>query len=104
MIKPRTICGRPDHNPKRQPPLRSTLASWPMRCAPLHLCIASHQRPAHRRCRRCCCYCDLLRVEDLFNRAKVCYDSTILHPYDAAIRSHVSCSLLALLLRPEMWP
>ena len=48
-------------------------------------------------------YRDLVRVEDLFRRAKaVMRTRPIFHSCDAAIRGHVFCSFLALLLRYEL--
>jgi transposase len=48
-------------------------------------------------------YRDLLQVEDLFRRAKaVLRTRPIFHSSDAAIRGHVFCSFLALLLRKEL--
>jgi transposase len=45
---------------------------------------------------------DLLQVEDLFRRAKaVLRTRPIYHSSDAAIRGHVFCSFLALLLQKE---
>jgi hypothetical protein len=48
-------------------------------------------------------YRDLLRVEDLFRRAKAAMQTRpIYHQTDAAIRGHVFCSFLALILQKEM--
>jgi hypothetical protein len=48
-------------------------------------------------------YRDLLQVEDLFRRAKaVLRTRPIYHSSDAAIRGHVFCSFLALLLQKEL--
>jgi hypothetical protein len=48
-------------------------------------------------------YRDLLRVEDLFRRAKaVMRTRPIFHSDDAAIRGHVFCSFLALLLQKRL--
>jgi hypothetical protein len=48
-------------------------------------------------------YRDLLRVEDLFRRAKaVMRTQPIFHSCDAAIRGHVFCSFLALLLQKRL--
>jgi transposase len=48
-------------------------------------------------------YRDLLQVEDLFRRAKaVLATRPIFHSSDAAIRGHVFCSFLALLLQKEL--
>jgi Transposase DDE domain len=48
-------------------------------------------------------YRDLLRVEDLFRRAKaVMRTRPIFHSCDAAIRGHVFCSFLALLLQKRL--
>src|SRR6516164_11425168 len=48
-------------------------------------------------------YRDLVRVEDLFRRAKaVLCTRPILHSCDAAIRGHVFCSFLALLLQKRL--
>jgi hypothetical protein len=48
-------------------------------------------------------YRDLLRVEDLFRRAKaVMRTRPIFHSGDAAIRGHVFCSFLALLLQKRL--
>jgi hypothetical protein len=46
---------------------------------------------------------DLVRVEDLFRRAKaVLRTRPIFHSCDAAIRGHVSCSFPALLLQKRL--
>ena len=46
-------------------------------------------------------YRDLLQVEDLFRRAKAqLHTRPIYHSCDAAIRGHVFCSFLALVLQP----
>ena len=46
---------------------------------------------------------DLLQVEDLFRRAKaVLATRPIFHSSDAAIRGHVFCSFLALVLQKEL--
>jgi hypothetical protein len=48
-------------------------------------------------------YRDLLRVEDLFRRAKAAMQTRpIYHQTDAAIRGHVFCSFLALILQKEL--
>jgi transposase len=48
-------------------------------------------------------YRELLRVEDLFRRAKsVLRTRPIFHSSDAAIRGHVFCSFLALVLQDEL--
>jgi transposase len=48
-------------------------------------------------------YRDLLQVEDLFRRAKaVLRTRPIYHSSDAAIRGHVFCSFLALMLQKEL--
>jgi transposase len=48
-------------------------------------------------------YRDLLQVEDLFRRAKaVLTTRPIFHSSDAAIRGHVFCSFLALMLQKEL--
>jgi Transposase DDE domain len=48
-------------------------------------------------------YRELLRVEDLFRRAKsVLRTRPIFHASDAAIRGHVFCSFLALVLQDEL--
>jgi hypothetical protein len=48
-------------------------------------------------------YRDLLQVEDLFRRAKAALRTRpIYHSSDAAIRGHVFCSFLALVLRKEL--
>src|SRR5262249_21091075 len=48
-------------------------------------------------------YRDLVRVEDLFRRAKaVLRTRPIFHSCDAAIRGHVFCSFLALLLQKRL--
>jgi transposase len=48
-------------------------------------------------------YRDLLQVEDLFRRAKaVLATRPIFHSADAAIRGHVFCSFLALVLQKEL--
>jgi hypothetical protein len=48
-------------------------------------------------------YRDLLRVEDLFRRAKaILRIRPIYHSSDAAIRGHVFCSFLALMLQKEL--
>lgn len=48
-------------------------------------------------------YRDLLQVEDLFRRAKAAMQTRpIYHQADAAIRGHVFCSFLALILQKEM--
>jgi hypothetical protein len=48
-------------------------------------------------------YRDLLRVEDLFRTAKALLRTRpIYHSSDAAIRGHVFCSFLALILRKEL--
>jgi transposase len=48
-------------------------------------------------------YRDLLQVEDLFRRAKaVLHTRPIYHSSDAAIRGHVFCSFLALMLQKEL--
>ena len=48
-------------------------------------------------------YRDLLQIEDLFRRAKaVLRTRPIYHSSDAAIRGHVFCSFLALLLQKEL--
>ncbi len=48
-------------------------------------------------------YRDLLQVEDLFRRAKaVLRTRPIFHASDAAIRGHVFCSFLALVLQKEL--
>ena len=48
-------------------------------------------------------YRDLLQVEDLFRRAKaVMATRPIYHSSDAAIRGHVFCSFLALVLQKEL--
>ena len=48
-------------------------------------------------------YRDLVRVEDLFRRAKaVMRTRPIFHSCDAAIRGHVFCSFLALLLQKRL--
>jgi transposase len=48
-------------------------------------------------------YRDLLQVEDLFRRAKaVLRTRPIFHSSDAAIRGHVFCSFLALVLQKEL--
>jgi transposase len=48
-------------------------------------------------------YRDLLQVEDLFRRAKaILRTRPIYHSCDAAIRGHVFCSFLALMLQKEL--
>jgi hypothetical protein len=48
-------------------------------------------------------YRDLLQVEELFRRAKAVLRSRpIYHSSDAAIRGHVFCSFLALVLQKEL--
>src|SRR5262249_19572146 len=48
-------------------------------------------------------YRDLLQVEDIFRRAKVILRTRpIYHSSDAAIRDHVFCSFLALILQKEL--
>jgi transposase len=48
-------------------------------------------------------YRDLLQVEDLFRRAKAIFRTRpIYHSSDAAIRGHVFCSFLALMLQKEL--
>jgi transposase len=48
-------------------------------------------------------YRDLVRVEDLFRRAKaVLRTRPIFHSCDAAIRGHVFCSFLALLMQKRL--
>jgi hypothetical protein len=48
-------------------------------------------------------YRDLLQVEDLFRTAKALLRTRpIYHSADAAIRGHVFCSFLALILRKEL--
>jgi transposase len=48
-------------------------------------------------------YRDLLQVEDLFRRAKaILRTRPIYHSSDAAIRGHVFCSFLALMLQKEL--
>ena len=48
-------------------------------------------------------YRDLLQVEDLFRRAKaVLRTRPLYHSCDAAIRGHVFCSFLALVLQKEL--
>ena len=48
-------------------------------------------------------YRDLLQVEDLFHRAKaILRTRPIYHSSDAAIRGHVFCSFLALMLQKEL--
>jgi hypothetical protein len=48
-------------------------------------------------------YRDLLQVEDLFRTAKALMRTRpIYHSSDAAIRGHVFCSFLALVLRKEL--
>jgi len=48
-------------------------------------------------------YRDLLQVEDLFRQAKAALRTRpIYHSSDAAIRGHVFCSFLALVLRKEL--
>ena len=48
-------------------------------------------------------YRDLLQVEDLFRRAKaILRTRPIFHSSDAAIRGHVFCSFLALMLQKEL--
>ena len=48
-------------------------------------------------------YRDLVRVEDLFRRAKaVMRTRPIFHSSDAAIRGHVFCSFLALVLQKRL--
>jgi transposase len=48
-------------------------------------------------------YRDLLQVEDLFRQAKAALRTRpIYHSSDAAIRGHVFCSFLALMLRKEL--
>ena len=48
-------------------------------------------------------YRDLLQVEDLFRRAKAqLHTRPIYHSCDAAIRGHVFCSFLALVLQKEL--
>ena len=49
-------------------------------------------------------YRDLLRVEDLFRTAKALMRTRpIYHSSDAAIRGHVFCSFLALVLQKELY-
>jgi transposase len=49
-------------------------------------------------------YRDLLRVEGLFYKAKATYDTRpVFHQSDAAIRGHVFCSFLALLMSNELY-
>ena len=49
-------------------------------------------------------YRDLLQVENLFYKAKATYDTRpLFHQSDAAIRGHVYCSFLALLLSNELF-
>ena len=48
-------------------------------------------------------YRDLLQVEDLFRRAKAALRTRpIYHASDAAIRGHVFCSFLALVLQKDL--
>ena len=48
-------------------------------------------------------YRDLLQVETLFRAAKASFDTRpIFHQSDAAIRGHVFCSFLALVLAKEL--
>jgi transposase len=48
-------------------------------------------------------YRDLLQVEDLFRRAKAILKTRpIYHSSDAAIRGHVFCSFLALMLQKQL--
>ncbi len=48
-------------------------------------------------------YRDLLQVESLFRAAKASFDTRpIFHQSDAAIRGHVFCSFLALVLAKEL--
>src|SRR5215204_731519 len=48
-------------------------------------------------------YRDLIQVEQLFRTAKASFDTRpIFHSSDAAIRGHVFCSFLALILRKEL--
>jgi hypothetical protein len=48
-------------------------------------------------------YRDLLEVESLFRAAKATFDTRpIFHQSDAAIRGHVFCSFLALVLATEL--
>ena len=48
-------------------------------------------------------YRDLLEVESLFRAAKATFDTRpIFHQSDAAIRGHVFCSFLALVLAKEL--
>jgi hypothetical protein len=48
-------------------------------------------------------YRDLLQVEDLFRRAKVILRTRpIYHSSDAAVRGHVFCSFLALMMHKEL--
>ena len=48
-------------------------------------------------------YRDLLQVKDLFRRAKaILRTRAIYHSSDAAIRGHVFCSFLALMLQKEL--
>ena len=58
---------------------------------------------ASARCRQCFDIRDLLQVEDLFRTAKALMRTRpIYHSSDAAIRGHVFCSFLALVLRKEL--
>jgi len=58
---------------------------------------------ASARCRQCFDIRDLLQVEDLFRTAKALMRTRpIYHSSDAAIRRHVFCSFLALVLRKEL--
>src|SRR5512132_758989 len=85
---------------RTDPPSRSMPASWPRKpgttasscCAPT---LASP------RCRRC--FRDRLQVEDPFRRAKaILRTRPIYHSSDAAIRGHVFCSFLALMLQKQL--
>ena len=69
--------------------------------------VRRHLHPAHQRpdqpVQAVLRYRDLLQVEDLFRTAKALLRTRpIYHSSDAAIRGHVFCSFLALVLRKEL--
>src|SRR5215210_961548 len=66
-------------------------------------CPPSRQRAAGRRSQAVLRYRDLIQVEQLFRTAKALTRTRpIYHSSDAAIRGHVFCSFLALVLRKEL--
>src|SRR5205085_12248795 len=69
----------------------------------LDVCGRLCERVTPRSASRVLRYRDLLQVEDLFRRAKAILRSRpIYHSSDAAIRGHVFCSFLALMLQKEL--